>query len=189
MTYKKKPQSKIQCQICGSEFQGRINARFCVRCRKNRQQEQTRLWLRDHYHKDKEYKSLRNVKTRKYYRDNRESILVKTQQYYKTPNGKLSHQQCSRRRRELKKNYDYQFTNDNIQTVYSRFNNQCFNCGLTERLEIDHHYPLSSGHKLTLDNAVLLCKSCNSSKSNKSPEDFYTLQQLVALEVIMDKTS
>ncbi len=38
-----------------------------------------------------------------------------------------------------------------------------------ERLQIDHWLPLSLGNPLTRKNAVLLCKSCNSSKKDKLP--------------------
>ncbi|KKK75223.1 hypothetical protein LCGC14_2875830, partial [marine sediment metagenome] len=47
---------------------------------------------------------------------------------------------------------------------------------------IDHHYPFCGGNKLTLYNAVVLCRSCNSRKGYKNPKKFYTLGKLKLLE-------
>lgn len=63
--------------------------------------------------------------------------------------------------------------------VYERFNNQCFECGGSESLAIDHHMhdaPLSHS------NAVLLCIRCNSAKLNKHPHLFYNDNKLNALQ-------
>lgn len=66
--------------------------------------------------------------------------------------------------------------------VYEKFNNKCFNCNSENKLELDHHYPLSLGNPLTINNTVLLCRSCNSKKAAKLPESFYTPEQLLDLE-------
>jgi 5-methylcytosine-specific restriction endonuclease McrA len=87
-----------------------------------------------------------------------------------------------RRRRELKKAVDSIFTIQDAAFVKNKFQNICFNCGSSERLSIDHHYPLSKGFGLSIKNAVLLCKSCNSSKNNRFPEEFYTEEKLNKLK-------
>jgi len=43
----------------------------------------------------------------------------------------------------------------------------CVVCGSTERLAIDHVFPVSKGYELKPGNAVILCKSCNSAKRDK----------------------
>lgn len=43
----------------------------------------------------------------------------------------------------------------------------CAICNVNSRLELDHVRPLSLGYKLDIFNVCVLCKSCNSSKSNK----------------------
>ena len=91
----------------------------------------------------------------------------------------------SRCRRERAYNFDYYLTNEDIKIIYSRFEYQCFNCGNINNLEIDHHYPLSRGYGLILSNTVLLCRSCNASKHNKMPENFYTPKQLEKLNAIL----
>lgn len=60
----------------------------------------------------------------------------------------------------------------------------CYNCGVDTRLQVDHHYPLSAGHRLTPQNAVLLCKKCNLKKSNKDPRQFYLPSQNALLYVL-----
>lgn len=66
--------------------------------------------------------------------------------------------------------------------IMNKFNNRCFKCNSSEKLEIDHHYPLSKGNAISSDNAVLLCMKCNRSKSNKMPEQFYTEEELLNLQ-------
>jgi 5-methylcytosine-specific restriction endonuclease McrA len=65
------------------------------------------------------------------------------------------------------------------------FNNQCFNCGSTKDLVIDHVYPLSKGYALTRKNACILCDTCNKSKTDHMPEDFYTHEKLWQLFCIL----
>jgi 5-methylcytosine-specific restriction endonuclease McrA len=105
--------------------------------------------------------------------------------YRLSENGKLSGQQYVRRRREKQKSIGLELTNAQAKLVRQKFGHKCFNCGSTERLEIDHHRPLSDGYGLTLENAVLLCRSCNASKLNKPPEKFYTYEQILSLAEIL----
>ena len=61
------------------------------------------------------------------------------------------------------------------------FRDRCFVCGLTheesverngQALHVDHMIPHSQGGVLSLDNSVLLCRTCNLSKMTRSLEDF-----------------
>lgn len=105
--------------------------------------------------------------------------------YQTSNNGRLRHQHKERRRRERLHNHQTTMTVDDIAAVRRRFQNRCFVCGAVDRLEIDHHYPLSLGHALSFNNAVLLCKSCNSSKNDRLPEDFYTKEQIERLQCLL----
>jgi 5-methylcytosine-specific restriction endonuclease McrA len=49
---------------------------------------------------------------------------------------------------------------------------KCNFCGTEEELCVDHMTPLSRGGTNTLDNLQILCRPCNSSKSNKTMEEF-----------------
>lgn len=45
----------------------------------------------------------------------------------------------------------------------------CEICGSNKNLELDHYIPWSVGGNTTLENCMVLCKSCNMSKYNKLP--------------------
>ena len=93
---------------------------------------------------------------------------------------------CGRRRRAKKRNINERYIKSDEQFTRNLFNNKCFNCNSENNLHIDHHYPLSKGHPLTRNNAVLLCRSCNSIKNSKLPEDFYSEDKLKQLENILN---
>ena len=82
------------------------------------------------------------------------------------------------KRKQLQESYDRL----DAQITMREFSNQCFNCKSNKALHIDHHYPFCGGNKLTLYNAVVLCRSCNSRKGYKNPKKFYTLGKLKLLE-------
>ena len=97
--------------------------------------------------------------------------------------GKMVYRQACSRRRERKLNIDINIVQ--YEMIYQKFNRQCFNCKTRNKLEVDHHYPLSKGYGLSLVNAVLLCRSCNASKGNHMPEEFYTEEKLSQLKEIL----
>lgn len=105
--------------------------------------------------------------------------------YQQTESGRLMYQQAARRRLERKRGIDMQFSDADMKAVHQRFKHQCFNCGCSDHLQIDHNYPLSLGYGLTPFNAVLLCRSCNASKSDKLPYEFYSEHRLIRLEAIL----
>jgi hypothetical protein len=86
------------------------------------------------------------------------------------------------KRRQMKKNVFESLSKKTIQNVYLKFNYKCYLCKNDNDLCIDHHYPLKQGNALTVDNAVLLCRSCNSIKRDKLPEYFYSPEQLTDLQ-------
>lgn len=76
------------------------------------------------------------------------------------------------------------FSKRDKREVFDRFNNKCFKCGNKEDLTVDHHIPFIRSGRLTRSNAVLLCRSCNSSKNAKMPKDFYTEKELKKLDIM-----
>ncbi len=92
----------------------------------------------------------------------------------------LTYDRCQKQRR---RDPATSLTVADISVVLEKFNNTCFNCGSYEDICIDHHRPLAKGFSLSLENAVVLCKRCNSSKCDKMPDEFYTPEQLMELEV------
>jgi hypothetical protein len=92
-----------------------------------------------------------------------------------------------RRRRDRKAAWgDLEGLNpEETQFVYDQFNSRCYRCNGSLELALDHHYPIAVA-PLCLGNAVLLCKSCNSAKHNKFPEDFYSFPELRHLQTLLD---
>ena len=126
----------------------------------------------------KEYK-------KQYRRNNKEARLEYKKQYYQNnpEASRKSGRKYSRKRRAIKLAVQENYTNEKATATEIAFGNKCFNCGSTNKLCHDHHYPLSKGYALDIGNSVLLCQSCNSSKRDKDPEDFYSEEQLADLEV------
>jgi len=118
-----------------------------------------------------------------YYQANKEEISRKGKIYRKTERSMAAKRKSSRKRRAFKVSIKENFTTEQETFVKNRFNSKCFNCGSTEKLHLDHHFPLSKGNPLTIKNAVVLCEYCNISKSDKDPEDFYTYDKLTELEL------
>ncbi len=89
-----------------------------------------------------------------------------------------------------------------IEKVYRKkffelFDNKCFKCGAKEKpspeigkppvLCIDHHVPIVLGGQLVPGNLVSLCRKCNNKKHDKSPEEFYTPDELEKLRPLLEK--
>lgn len=184
----------------------------CVECMLNddKRKESKRLSAKKnkkHIQKYKQtyYKTNKNIiykKNRQYVEKNKEKILSYLKEYRSSHKEKISEQKQkwaknhpeaerkkSRKRRASKQQLNENYTAEHEAITRKAFNNKCFNCGSKDKLHIDHHYPLSKGHPLTLKNAVVLCKSCNSSKGNKHPKDFYSKSKLNKLEKILNKIS
>ena len=131
--------------------------------------------IRQHNHylltkdKKKKYNKEYNIK-------NKNKIRKQKKKYNKINKDKMD--ALYRKRRAKKKNVKENYTPEDRQITLNVFNYECFNCGKKDNLSIDHHNCLNDGNPLTIDNAVVLCASCNSSKYIKNPEEFYTKKQL-----------
>lgn len=66
-----------------------------------------------------------------------------------------------------------------LAIICSYWENKCVACGSTDDLCFDHHLPKQLGYKLSIDNCVLLCRSCNSAKEARLPEEFYSKDKLL----------
>lgn len=76
----------------------------------------------------------------------------------------------SKRRRDKEILLDAEWTTQ-MEIEVRRFFSDCVVCHSTKSLSVDHVLPLDKGFGLSPSNAVLLCKSCNSTKRDKMPED------------------
>ena len=115
--------------------------------------------------------------SKKYYKNNKEKESERKKEYRR--NNPEIRRAASRRRRARKLAVNENYTKDHETATMIAFNYKCHNCGSTEDLCIDHHRPLSTGNPLSLNNAVVLCKTCNSSKGTNTPEQFYDQVKLI----------
>lgn len=59
-----------------------------------------------------------------------------------------------------------------VAEVYERDGNRCVYCGATENLSLDHVLPRTRGGKHKPDNLVTACCPCNSSKGERTPDEW-----------------
>jgi murein DD-endopeptidase MepM/ murein hydrolase activator NlpD len=93
--------------------------------------------------------------------------------YIKTEWGKYVYARARRKRRALKNKLKENFTYEEQAATLIAFGSSCFLCNKTEDLCMDHFYPMSKNHALSVKNAIVLCRSCNSKKRSKSPKAFF----------------
>ena len=122
-----------------------------------------------------------------YYLENKDKVRASQNDYIKKYKQENKHKYASyeskRRAKKLKLLENY--SDIDREYTFGLFDNACFNCGSKNRLSIDHLLPLSKGNVLSRSNAVVLCIKCNSSKGNKSPDEFYSKAQLKKLHNIL----
>jgi len=187
-----------KCSKCGetkdvSEFCKDAHTRDgfnyrCKVCRKAYRQTPSQKVYQEAYKQTPEYKASQKVyqqsPEKKAYDQSPERKAFK-KAYQQSPKGKSAGRKANRKRRALKAQVKEEFTAEQETFVREAFNHCCFNCKSTQRLEIDHNLPLSKGHALTISNAVLLCKHCNTSKNNNSPSSFYSTDKLWVLGLLL----
>ncbi len=92
----------------------------------------------------------------------------------------------NRKRRAKKRDLNESYTKFDEFFTRTLFMNRCYRCGTTDNLSIDHHIALANNGVLSPTTAVVLCKSCNSSKGTKAPKDFYNAEQFEDLKEIFE---
>lgn len=75
------------------------------------------------------------------------------------------------------------------QKLFDLFNNCCFKCGAIAPLHLDHHIPAALGGEYKDGNFVVLCRRCNSIKSDYPPTKFYSVEELNRLKPLLEKQS
>lgn len=121
------------------------------------------------------------AKAKRAYWNNKEKNRIRHALYNK--NNKDLRASYSIKRRQMKKKIFESLSKKTIQEIYLKFNYKCYVCNNKNDLCLDHHYPLKLGNPLTVNNGVILCKSCNSIKRDRLPESFYSPEQLTDLQL------
>ena len=135
--------------------------------------------------------NLRKVNPDKAYKWSKENperarLLIKEWHQANPERSKAICRKAARKRRAIKAKIKQVYSKQDELKTRTAFNNLCFKCQSALKTSIDHHFPLSKGFALSLSNAVLLCKSCNSSKGNKLPDQFYSKEELATINKILD---
>jgi len=88
-------------------------------------------------------------------------------------------EKARRRQAKLKSVLIVQVSQKDIRRQFALFDDCCAYCGKSESeemLHIDHFIPVSKGGTHVLGNLIPACKTCNFSKRNHHPEEWYKRQ-------------
>ena len=117
-------------------------------------------------------KEKENKKSLKYYYNHQERLQANHRVWTKlNPDKvKLHHQ----KRAALKKSLPATLTEKQWNKIKEHFQGQCCYCGKeSDELQQEHYVPLSKGGEYTKNNILPACKSCNTSKKDKSFNIWY----------------
>lgn len=142
-----------------------------------------REWYQKNRATDKEYREKDKARCKSYYEANQDRWVEYNKEYRKNNPEKIKEWARRGRRvqRERQKELDFLYTKADERATRIAFP-RCANCNSSKNLELDHFYPLSKGFGLALDNAIILCRTCNASKNDKLPEDFFTENKYLDIE-------
>jgi 5-methylcytosine-specific restriction endonuclease McrA len=142
---------------------------------------------------------------KKYREENKESIKENKKQYVEDNKEVIKeyHKRYTEDNKEVMKKYKKKYVEEHrdIYSIYTQkrnailkqlpstltleqwdnvkqhFNNSCAYCGKEKPLAQEHFIPLSKGGEYSHNNIIPSCQSCNSSKSNKVFEEWYSKQK------------
>ena len=140
-------------------------------------------YKRNFYTKNKEKL---NEESRKYHFENKEKDNERSRKWHKENPEKSRVLNIKRREREQKFGYDY--GEKQYAITMEIFDYKCVKCKTKDNLCIDHHYCLIKGNGLNNKNAVVLCRTCNSSKGTKDPGDFYSEEEIKIINKLLKQT-
>lgn len=133
-------------------------------------------------YKDKNRDAIRQKERERYYRDI-ERERMKSKAYRLSEAGKISSKNRKLRYRSRKQsNYTVKYSILQLQEHLCKFNNQCAYCcknidtDNSATYHADHFIPVSMGGANVLGNIVPTCPSCNFSKNDKDPYEWYFSQ-------------
>lgn len=142
------------------------------------------------YHKklkhDPIYQEANRENLKRYYRshpDYRDRCKAKSLAHSRTPEGRIARKRnAARRKAILKSVHGVKVSVAEIKQHFSLFGNACAYCGNPERLSLDHFIAIAAGGSNCLGNFVPACVSCNASKQDSDPRDWYKRQPFFDLQ-------
>lgn len=157
----------LNCKTCGESFEvpdkpSRKNAKFCSKKCMGKGQEGKKHW--NYKHGQKWLPEVKREYFRKYYEQNKEAA------HERAFLGKVKRRQANPKGSHTFKEW--------IELLV-KHDNKCFYCGvrMTKKAGLrqrtrDHIVPISKGGSDDISNIVPACRSCNSSKSTKTLEEW-----------------
>lgn len=129
--------------------------------------------------KKAEYRKRNRDARIEYYRMNRDKLLRQKAQYYKTDKGKASRSKARTKRRGFEDQVIGHFSPEDLRLRRQSQGELCAYCGNPNKfgLTVDHFLPLSLGGTNAISNILLACYSCNSSKRNDDPLEWFQRQE------------
>lgn len=145
----------LPCKRCGtSEW---YKSGHCVRCTRERSDK----WQQDN-------PDGVSKRTRRWRQKNLDKVRNNISRWQKENPEKMAAKYNRRRTRKTKAGGSY--TGEEFKTLCKQYDNRCLCCGKKKKLEFDHVIPVSKGGSSDISNGQPLCRSCNSSKGNKSTD-------------------
>lgn len=118
------------------------------------------------------------IQKRRYGKENRSIIRQRWNRWRATPEGRVSDNRSKARRRTLKQqNHHADILREQWLERVAQFGGQCAYCRTDlQPAHIDHFIPISKGGSDVIGNLIPCCQSCNSSKSNRDPKEWFQSQ-------------
>lgn len=124
------------------------------------------------------------------YQRHRKRDIEYLKKYRGTEKGKRVHRDGVRAsswaRRKTIEQMDYRLTPKEFQYIRERDNSQCQWCGSTKKITFDHIIPIRNRGLDIIDNVVIACKKCNTSRQNKDPFEWCDSQGIVVPKKILE---
>jgi 5-methylcytosine-specific restriction endonuclease McrA len=163
-----------ECKLGHGTLRAKAN-KICVQCLRDRRKARDKK----KYAADPE---VIRAKNREYYRNNKQKRResIKKWQSENPEKYKLMMQGVCARRDARRKGAEGKFTAEELGTLHRKYTG-CPYCGSNDSPTIDHIIPLSRGGTNWISNIQLCCTTCNTSKGNKTHEEYiqYKLAEAV----------
>lgn len=177
-----------KCLECRDQYNSTYKRAFRENNREKYLQQKREAYQRNKAHhlaRCNDYKKINREKVlsrkKEHYWNNRDKYLVASRNWRQNNKELVNHYSRERRARK-KQAHRVNFTVEQKQEHYNKFNNSCAYCNTQTTLTPDHFLPLSQGGSDVLGNIVPACLRCNISKNDSDPREWYKRQVFFSKE-------
>ena len=158
-------------EYCKRDYEKNKEARIARTSEyKKENPDKNKVWA-DNYRNN--HKEKLNAKSRRYNSENKEKLREINARFREKNRESLNNRE--RRRRATKFNLPGSHTSDDIAVLLENQAGKCNYCSgnIRGKYSVDHIIPITrEGSSDSIENIQLLCKSCNSSKHNKTHDEY-----------------